>query len=67
DERTVVFDTVYNPLNTRFLALAESAGCRTIDGVDMFVRQAAAQFEAWTDRSAPRDAMRSVVLHRLSK
>ncbi|MEM8782670.1 MAG: type I 3-dehydroquinate dehydratase [Planctomycetota bacterium] len=63
---TVVFDTVYNPMRTALLALAESHGCRTIDGVDMFVRQAAAQFTGWTRRPAPIDAMRRVVVNRLT-
>ncbi|MEM7577409.1 MAG: shikimate dehydrogenase, partial [Planctomycetota bacterium] len=62
---TIVFDTVYNPLRTTLLALAEERGCRTITGVDMFVRQAAAQFEGWTRRDAPNETMRRVVLDAL--
>ncbi len=64
---TVVFDTVYNPMKTRLLTLAEAHGCRTITGVDMFVRQAAAQFEAWTQHDAPTDVMRRVVVARLER
>ncbi len=63
----VVFDTVYNPIETRLLAEAKAAGCRCVSGVDMFVNQAVAQFEAWTDREAPRGLMRDVVLERLGK
>ncbi len=62
---TVVMDTVYNPLKTRFLRDAEKAGCRTIDGVSMLVHQGAVQFEMWTDRKAPVDIMRKVVLDEL--
>jgi 3-dehydroquinate dehydratase / shikimate dehydrogenase len=62
---TIVFDAVYNPARTKFLAQAEAAGAKTIGGVEMFVRQAAAQFEAWTGMTAPREAMREVVLNRL--
>ena len=62
---TVVFDTVYNPMKTKFLRQAEAAGAKTIGGVEMFVRQAAAQFEAWTGKSAPKDVMRGVVERRL--
>jgi 3-dehydroquinate dehydratase/shikimate dehydrogenase len=47
-EGPLVFDTVYNPLETPLLASAKRQGLRTIDGVEMFVAQAAAQFEAWT-------------------
>ncbi|HET6427141.1 MAG TPA: shikimate dehydrogenase [Phycisphaerae bacterium] len=64
---SVVFDTVYNPLQTRLLREAAEAGCRTVSGVDMFVNQAAAQFEPWTGKPAPRELMRQVVLDRLSR
>lgn len=50
---TVFFDTVYNPIETPMLRAARSYGFRTIDGVEMFVRQAAAQFELWTGKGAP--------------
>ena len=63
---TVVMDTVYNPLKTRFLKDAEKAGCRTIDGVSMLVHQGAVQFEMWTGRKAPLEVMRKVVLDELS-
>ena len=62
----VVFDVVYNPVRTKFLQQAEAAGARTINGVEMFVRQAAAQFEAWTGRAAPADVMRRFVEDRLT-
>jgi 3-dehydroquinate dehydratase/shikimate dehydrogenase len=61
----VVFDTIYNPVETRLLRLARQAGCTCISGVEMFVNQAAAQFEIWTNRPAPRDIMRQVVLRQL--
>jgi 3-dehydroquinate dehydratase/shikimate dehydrogenase len=53
DANTVFFDTVYNPVETPMLRAARERGCRTIDGVEMFVRQAAGQFEMWTGRPAP--------------
>ena len=49
----VVMDTVYNPLRTPLLNAAEKAGLKTVDGLCMFVRQAALQFEAWTGKPAP--------------
>jgi len=52
-KEAVFFDTVYNPLETPMLKAAREAGFRTIDGLAMFVRQAAPQFEAWTGRPAP--------------
>lgn len=44
----VVFDTVYNPEQTLFIKQAREAGCTTITGIDMFVRQAARQFKLFT-------------------
>jgi shikimate dehydrogenase len=64
---TVVMDAVYNPLKTRLLKEAESIGCRTVDGLSMFVYQGAFQFELWTGKKAPVDILRSVVMAQLSK
>ncbi|MEM7627853.1 MAG: type I 3-dehydroquinate dehydratase [Planctomycetota bacterium] len=50
---TVFFDTVYNPIETPMLRAVRERGCRTIDGVQMFVRQAAEQFRLWTGKAAP--------------
>jgi 3-dehydroquinate dehydratase/shikimate dehydrogenase len=50
----VVADCVYRPVRTRLLSDAASAGLRTLDGVAMFVEQAALQCAAWTDGPAPR-------------
>lgn len=61
-----VFDIVYNPLRTRLLQEAEAAGCRTIQGVEMFLYQAVFQFELWTGRKAPVDVMRKVVMASLT-
>ena len=63
----VVFDTIYNPIDTRLLGQAAAAGVLTVSGVDMFVNQAVAQFETWTATGAPRDVMRQVVLDRLEQ
>ncbi len=62
----VVFDTVYNPVETRLLGDAAAAGRVTVSGVDMFVNQAAAQYREWTGNTPPWDLMRDVVLARLT-
>ncbi len=61
-----VMDIVYNPRETRLLKDAKAAGCRTIPGLEMFLHQAAAQFELWTNRSAPTDIMRAVLESRFT-
>jgi shikimate dehydrogenase len=58
----VVMDIVYNPLETLLLESAGKIGCRTVDGVAMFVNQGAAQFELWTGKKAPVVAMREAVM-----
>jgi 3-dehydroquinate dehydratase/shikimate dehydrogenase len=62
----VAFDTVYHPENTLFLKMARGHDCTTVTGVDMFVRQAAHQFELYTGKEAPMDLMRRVVKRKLS-
>jgi 3-dehydroquinate dehydratase/shikimate dehydrogenase len=67
DASRVVFDTIYNPMKTRLLEQAESAGAKIVGGVEMFVHQACAQFEAWTGLKAPADVMREVIENKLRK
>ncbi len=62
---TVVYDAVYNPIKTRLLREARAAGCRTVAGIDHFVRQAVEQFELWTGRPAPIETMRRVLVEAL--
>jgi shikimate dehydrogenase len=61
-----VMDIVYNPRDTQLLKHAKAAGCRTIPGFEMFLHQAVAQFELWTDQVAPVDVMRAVLESRFS-
>ncbi len=63
----IVFDSVYNPLETRLITEAKAAGCTTIPGIELFVNQAVEQFELWTGKTAPIDAMRQVVLDKLKE
>lgn len=53
----IVFDMVYNPLETLLLRRAQEQGKTVIPGLEMFLEQAARQFEIWTGQSAPRAAM----------
>jgi 3-dehydroquinate dehydratase/shikimate dehydrogenase len=57
-----VFDMVYDPGETRLLKLAKERGAQVIPGIEMFVHQAARQFEIWTGKPAPWDEMLRVVL-----
>jgi len=59
----VVFDMVYDPVETHLLQVARSKGISVIPGVEMFVQQAARQFEIWTGKPAPAgDMLRAVTI-----
>ncbi len=61
----LVFDLVYNPLETPLLRLARQQSIPIITGIEMFVHQGARQFEIWTGKPAPQEEMLRVVLHAL--
>jgi 3-dehydroquinate dehydratase/shikimate dehydrogenase len=61
DAGITVFDCVYTPKHTPLLAQAEAAGARAVSGLDMFLRQAAMQFERWTGQAAPVEVFRQAL------
>ena len=63
----LVFDMVYNPLETPLLKLAKSRGIPVINGLEMFVQQGARQFEIWTGKTPPEAEMRRVVERELKR
>jgi len=56
-----IFDMVYDPAETKLLRLAKERGAQVIAGSEMFVHQAARQFEIWTGKPAPREDMLRIV------
>jgi|Deesub1362A_J573_1020465.scaffolds.fasta_scaffold00049_87 shikimate dehydrogenase len=62
----IVFDTVYNPLETILIKKAKEKGCEVISGVEMLVYQAAKAFEIWIKRDAPINVMRRAAIEALS-
>lgn len=63
----LVFDTIYNPIETRLLKEARKQGCRTVSGFQMFLHQGAAQFERWTGKKAPLPLMEQKARARLER
>ena len=63
----LVMDIIYNPLKTRLLQEAQTAGCQTISGLEMFVDQGVEQIKIWTGLEPPRSLMRQVVLKKLEE
>lgn len=62
----IVFDTIYNPENTLLLKEAREHRCRTVSGVEMFVRQAAKQFTRFTGQNAPLEMLKETLRNSIS-
>jgi len=61
----VVFDMVYNPLETALVKNAREQKKNVVLGIDMFIEQAVRQFEIWTGDSAPRSVMEKAAIEAL--
>jgi 3-dehydroquinate dehydratase/shikimate dehydrogenase len=62
----IVFDMVYNPLETLLVRRAREQGATVVPGIEMFIEQAARQFEIWTAESAPRSVMQKAAIEALA-
>jgi shikimate dehydrogenase len=56
-----VYDMIYRPAETRLLAAAQKAGCKTANGIGMLLHQGAKAFEIWTGKTAPLSVMRKAL------
>jgi 3-dehydroquinate dehydratase / shikimate dehydrogenase len=63
----VVFDMVYNPLETTLIRRAKQQNKAVVPGIEMFVEQAVRQFEIWTGESAPRSVMEKAAFEALEQ
>ncbi|MEQ1883829.1 MAG: shikimate dehydrogenase [Bryobacteraceae bacterium] len=61
----LVFDMVYNPMETMLLKQAKAQGAAVITGLEMFIEQASRQFEIFTGESAPRSVMEKAAMEAL--
>lgn len=64
-ENQVVMDIIYNPIETKLLKEAKMRGCKTIDGVGMFVHQGAEALKIWLGIQPPIELMRKTVIDSL--
>ena len=53
----LVYDLIYNPIESEFLKQARSAGCQTLGGLKMLVAQARLQFKLWTGKTPAAEVM----------
>lgn len=63
--KTVVYDLVYNPHDTRLVLDGEAAGACVVPGIEMFLYQAVEQFRLWTGLTLPDDELRPLILEAL--
>jgi len=63
----IVFDMVYNPLETVLIRRAREDKKIVVPGIEMFIEQAVRQFEIWTGESAPRAVMEKAALEALEQ
>lgn len=66
DPAPLVVDLVYGNEPTPLIGWAARAGSRTVNGLEVLVRQGALSFERWTGLEAPLDAMRAAAASRPS-
>jgi len=62
-----VVDVIYNPRQTKLLQDAHRAGCKTVEGLRMFVYQGAEQMRLWMGEDPPLAIMQEVVEEALSR
>src|SRR3989339_1152955 len=62
----IVFDTIYNPIETKLLHDAKTQGCKTINGLSMFIHQAAAQFKLWTGQMPSVEIIEKIACEKLT-
>ena len=59
---SIVYDIVYQPINTDLIKKSKENGATIIYGYEMLLSQAACSFEIWHKMEAPYDAMKNVLL-----
>lgn len=61
----IVFDAVYNPVETPLIRKAKERGCKVVSGLDMLVYQAEKAFEIWTGIKPPVSLMKRIAIEAL--
>ena len=56
-----VYDMIYRPAETKFLATAKAGGSRTANGLGMLLYQGAKALEIWTGSPVPIEVMRTAL------
>lgn len=67
DKDLFVYDLIYNPKETKLLALAKEKGARISNGLGMLLYQGMLSFKIWTKKDAPEKIMREALKKELEK
>jgi shikimate dehydrogenase len=59
----LVYDTIYQPVVTPLLDMANQNGCRTANGLSMLIHQGALAFQHWFPQSTPLAVMQAAMSH----
>jgi shikimate dehydrogenase len=62
----LVYDLVYNPIETALIREARTAGVPAIGGLEMVIAQGTRQFYIWTGQPAPADEMTAAIKRNLT-
>ena len=62
NQKTIVYDIVYAPMNTDFIKKAKEGKLEVIYGYEMLLGQATRAFEIWHGMKAPYNAMKKALL-----
>jgi shikimate dehydrogenase len=60
--KTVIYDLVYNPRETKLVRAARSKGLSATTGLGMLIAQATLAFEIWTGHKPPKDILYASVV-----
>lgn len=66
-EQAVLCDLIYNPLQTKLLAMGQEKGLYTINGLPMFVHQGALTLKILTGEEPPTSYMKDVILNQMQQ
>lgn len=62
----IVFETIYDPVETKLIKKAKNEGARVIDGLDMLINQAASSFNIWFDIVPSKKNIKKMLFKKLS-
>ena len=68
NKEAIIYDIVYNPLQTKLLDKAQALNLTSIDGIGMLLNQAAPAFELWYNKKViVTDTLRNKVIEHLGR